>query len=66
MLRLMNSKELKKWLAARGCTFENKKGGSGHLIVRRGHLKSELPMHRAGKELGTGLVNAIMKQLGLK
>jgi len=62
----MNAQELKKWLAARGCTFETKKGGSGHLVVRRGELKSELPMHGAGKELGTGLVNAIKKQLGLK
>lgn len=62
----MNAQELKKWLAARGCTFEAKKGGSGHLVVRRGHLKSEIPMHGARKELGTGLVNAIKKQLGLK
>ena len=61
----MNSKELKKWLASQGCTFETKKGGSGHLIVR-GDRKSELPMHGGGKELGTGLVNAIKKQLGLK
>ncbi|RWO61642.1 type II toxin-antitoxin system HicA family toxin [Mesorhizobium sp.] len=57
----MNSKELKKWLAAQGCTFESKKGGSGHLIIRRGDRKSELPMHGAGKELGTGLVNAVKK-----
>lgn len=62
----MNAPELKKWLAARGCTFETKKGGSGHLIVRRGDRKSELPMHGGRKELGTGLVNAIKKQLGLK
>jgi mRNA interferase HicA len=62
----MNAQELKKWLAAQGCTFETKKGGSGHLIVRRGDKKSELPMHGARKELGTGLVNAIKKQLGLR
>ncbi|WP_439495553.1 type II toxin-antitoxin system HicA family toxin [Bosea sp. (in: a-proteobacteria)] len=49
----MNAQELKKWLAARGCTFEAKKAGSGHLIVRRGKLKSEIPMHGARKELGT-------------
>jgi mRNA interferase HicA len=63
---LMNAGELKRWLAAQGCTFETKKGGSGHLIVKRGERKSELPMHGGGKELGTGLVNAIKKQLGLK
>jgi mRNA interferase HicA len=62
----VNAQELKKWLAAQGCTFETKKGGSGHLIVRRGDRKTELPMHGGRKELGTGLVNAIKKQLGLK
>jgi mRNA interferase HicA len=61
----MNSKELKKWLAKQGCTFETKKGGSGHLIVKLGDKKTELPMHGGGKELGTGLVKAIKKQLGL-
>ena len=62
----MNAQELKKWLAKQGCTFETKKGGSGHIIIRRGDRKSELPMHGGRKELGTGLVNAIKKQLGLK
>lgn len=47
----VNSKELKKWLAAQGCTFETKKAGSGHLIVKLGNRKSELPMHGGGKEL---------------
>lgn len=63
---LMNAQEFKKWLAKQGCTFEAKKGGPGHIIVRRGGRKSELPMHGGRKELGTGLVNAIKKQLGLK
>lgn len=40
-------------VAAQGFTFESRKGGSGHLIIRRGDRKSELPMHGAGKELGT-------------
>jgi mRNA interferase HicA len=62
----MNAQEFRKWLAAQGCTFEPKRGGSGHLIVRRGDRKSELPMHGGRKELGTGLVTAIKKQLGLK
>jgi mRNA interferase HicA len=62
----MNAQELKRWLASQGCTFETKKGGSGHLVIRRGNRKSELPMHGGRKELGTGLVNAIKKQLGLK
>ena len=47
-----------------GCTFESGKGG--HLIVRLGDWKSVLPMHGSSKELGTGLVNKIKKDLGLK
>jgi mRNA interferase HicA len=62
----MNSAELTKLLASKGCTFENHKGGSGHLTVCRGAHRSQLPMHGGRKELGKGLVNAILKQLGLK
>lgn len=62
----MNSAELKKHLARHGCTFENHKGGSGHLTVRRGDRTSQLPVHGRGKELGKGLVNKILKDLGLK
>jgi mRNA interferase HicA len=62
----MNSQELKRLLAARGCTFEAHKGGSGHVTVRRGDRKSQLPMHGSSKELGKGLVNKILKDLGLK
>jgi mRNA interferase HicA len=36
------------------------------LTVRRGDLKSQLPMHGGRKELGKGLVNKILKDLGLK
>ena len=62
----MKATELKKLLAAAGCRFETHKGGSGHVTVRRGDRKSQLPMHGARKELGTGLVNRILKDLGLK
>jgi mRNA interferase HicA len=62
----MNAQEFKRWLAAKGCTFEPKKGGSGHLVVRLGDKVTDLPIHGSRKELGTGLVNAIKKQLGLK
>jgi mRNA interferase HicA len=62
----MNSRELKKYLAAQGCTFETHRGGSGHITVRRGARKTQLPMHGGGKQLGTGLVNKILKDLGLK
>lgn len=62
----MTASEFKRWLAAHGCTFENHRGGSGHITVLRGDRKSILPMHGSGKELGTGLVNKIKKDLGLK
>jgi mRNA interferase HicA len=65
-LIFVNAQELKRLLARQGCTFESKKGGSGHLVVRRGDKRSELPMHGSRKELGTGLVNRILKDLGLK
>jgi mRNA interferase HicA len=62
----MNAQELKKLLASKGCTFETKKGGSGHIVVWRADRRSELPMHGSRKELGKGLVNRILKDLGLK
>lgn len=62
----MNASELKRWLAKQGCTFESHRGGSGHLTIRRGDRTSQLPMHGAAKELGTGLVNKIKKDLGLR
>lgn len=62
----MNAQELKKLLAAKGCTFETHKGGSGHVTVRRGNRKTQLPMHGGRKELGKGLVQKILRDLGLK
>jgi len=62
----VNSRQFRNWLAKQGCTFEVKKSGSGHLVVRRGDAKSELPMHGGSKQLGTGLINKIKKDLGLR
>jgi mRNA interferase HicA len=62
----MNAQELKRYLARQGCTFETHRGGSGHITVRRGERKSYLPMHGSRKQLGTSLVNKILKELGLK
>jgi mRNA interferase HicA len=62
----MKAAELKKLLAKHGCVFETHRGGSGHLTVRRGGRMSQIPMHGSGKELGTGLVNKILKDLGIK
>jgi mRNA interferase HicA len=60
----MTSAEFKRWLARQGCTFEPGKGG--HLIVQREGRMSVLPMHGKGKDLKTGLVEGIKKDLGLK
>jgi mRNA interferase HicA len=60
----MTSQEFKPWLGRQGCTFEP--GHGGHLIVRLGNKMSIPPMHGTGKELGTGLVKSIKRDLGLK
>lgn len=62
----MKSTELRRWLKKRGCTFEQHKGGSGHLTVRSGDRTSQLPMHGSRKGLGRKLVAKIKKDLGLK
>ncbi|HEX5321696.1 MAG TPA: type II toxin-antitoxin system HicA family toxin [Stellaceae bacterium] len=61
----MTAAELRRWLARQGCTFENHKGGSGHVSVTLGDKETQLPMHGSRKELGTGLVNKIKRDLGL-
>lgn len=62
----MNSAELIKLLKKHGVSFEAHKGGSGHQTLRLGDKTSQMPMHGSRKELGTGLVNKIKKDLGLK
>jgi mRNA interferase HicA len=64
ILLFVTSRQFKRWLDQQGCTFESGRGG--HLIVRLGSKISVLPMHGRQKELGTGLVNKIKKDLGLK
>ena len=60
----MTANEFKRWLKKQGCTFESGRGG--HLTVRRGDRVSTLPMHGNQKELKTGTVDGIKKDLGLK
>ena len=62
----MKASQLKRWLKRQGCTFDNHRSGSGHVTVRRGGLVSQLPMHGGSKDLGTGLVAKIKKNLGLE
>jgi len=61
----MNSAELKKLLKRHGCTFEAARGKGGHITVRRGNKKTVMPVHGSRKELGTGLVAKIKKDLGI-
>ena len=62
----MNAKELRRLLAAKGCTFESHKGGSGHITVRRGGRTTQLPMLGGGKELGKGLAAKILRDLEIR
>lgn len=60
----VNSNQAKRFLARKGCTFAPGKGG--HLLVEFNGKRSVLPIHGGSKELGKGLWQAILKQLGLK
>jgi mRNA interferase HicA len=61
-ISLSEEQRVQALLADQGATFEAGKGS--HLKVTLNDRNSVLPMH--SKELGTGLVAAIKKQLGLK
>jgi mRNA interferase HicA len=61
--RFVKSSEFKRWLVKQGATF--RPGGKGsHLKIDLNGKTSVLPMH--SKELKTGAVEGIKKQLGLK
>ena len=60
----MNSDQFQRYLRQQGATFEPGKGG--HKIVRLNGLTSVVPTHGGSKQLGTGLMNKIKKDLGLK
>ncbi len=65
---VMKYSEFRRWLKKQGCTFETHEGGSGHITVvnPKSGKRTQLPAHGAGKDLKTGLVEGIKKQLGLK
>jgi mRNA interferase HicA len=58
----VNAAQFRRWLARQGCTFEE---GKRHTIVLRGDRFSALPRHAGRKQLGTGLMESIKKDLGL-
>ena len=58
----MKQSEFKRWLAAQGATFEE---GTNHTKVRLNGKQTTLPRHPS-HEIGEGLRQRILKQLGLK
>ena len=62
-VRVVNSKQMKKWLEQQGASFLPGKGS--HLKVFLNGKQSTLPMHGVA-ELGKGLEAAIKRQLALK
>lgn len=64
----MNSKELQKLLKRQGCEFIASRGKGGHITVvnPKNGKRTTLPTHGSRKELGTGLVKAIKKQLEIE
>jgi mRNA interferase HicA len=59
----MNSGQFRRYLAKQGCTFEE---GARHTLVRRDDKVAALPRHGGSKQLGTGLMKAIKRDLGLE
>jgi mRNA interferase HicA len=59
---VLKQSEFVRWLTQRGATFQE---GKNHLKVYLNGHRSILPRHPA-KELKTGLVEAVKKQLNLK
>jgi mRNA interferase HicA len=57
----MKSAAMKRWLSKLGATFKTGKGS--HLHVYLNGRRTVLPMHN--KELGTGIAEAIRKDLGI-
>lgn len=58
----MTASELKRWLKAQGCTFEE---GTRHTKVMLGRRVSQIPRHPSA-EIRSGTMSAILKQLGLR
>jgi mRNA interferase HicA len=59
---LVSIGELRRLLRAQGCTFEE---GRKHTMVRLGACSAIMPRHPS-KEIASGTLHAIFRQLGLK
>jgi mRNA interferase HicA len=63
----MNARQFEKWLRKTHDIQSFNKKGTGHkvLVNPANGRRSELPMHGGGKQLGTGLMHKIKKDLGI-
>lgn len=60
----MTGKQLKKLLEANGWSLD-RVSGSHHIMAREGRRSVPIPVHGSA-ELPMGLLNAILKQTGIK
>ncbi|MFC3873285.1 type II toxin-antitoxin system HicA family toxin [Neisseria musculi] len=60
----MKYSEFRRWLISQGVEFTTQKRGS-HQLIRLGNRTSVFPNH-GSKEIGSGLVKKIKKDLNLK
>ena len=64
----MNASQFERWLRRNHGILSETKSGTGHRILRnpRNGLKTDLPVHGGRKQLRTGLMHKIMRELGIK
>lgn len=60
----MKTSEFLRWLKDKGATFDVRKGKGSHIRVTLNGKYTVVPSH--SKDLKTGTVEAIKKQLGIK
>lgn len=61
----MKYSEFRRWLRRQGVKLEAHKSGNSHFKATLGDRMTVFPDH-SSKEIGTGLVNKIKKDPGLK
>ena len=64
----MSPRQFERYLRRQFGIEATTKRGTGHknLVNPSNGKRSQLPMHGGGKQLGSGLMNKILKDLGLK
>jgi mRNA interferase HicA len=59
----MRTSEFLRWLKDKGATFDRRKGKGSHIRVTLNGRQTVVPSH--SRDLKTGTVQAIKKQLGI-